>query len=654
MADKHDHQEEGTRRRSRLWKRLPKWLVIGTGSIVGLLVLSGGLYGFFHVSYAQRILPNTYIGSVDVGGLAIEAAEVRLTEAIHALEASEFTFRIDDEAVRFVSTDAGASYDIAASVQAAFEYGRSPQPWQNVQDQLGAFLGSSRLAAKVSFDQEKFGQFLTDLQTKFDQPEVNAHVEYVEGELTVVADETGYRFDRSRLSALLTDALKQVEYPVNVQFPLELAKPTVVSGDVTALLPLLKPLVAAPLSMTYEDRTFTVEPDQLADWIRIQARPKVVTGLGGQEAAFNSDVAFDSGKIGAYLTTLADDFNRDAIDAKLTIQNGKATVFQQSQTGWKIDIDGSTRAVVASLEQRRLSGQPGSPAQLVVSVTQPTVTQSTIEQLGIKELIGKGETDFSGSPNNRVHNITVGTRYINGWLIKPGETFSTVKALGAVDASTGYLPELVIKENKTIPEFGGGLCQVSTTLFRAVLNAGLRVTERKNHSYRVAYYEREVGPGLDATVYLPKPDFQFLNDTPGWILVQGQVKGNKVTLELYGTKDGRESIIDGPHVLSRTPAPPTVYEDTTRLAPGEQQQTEKPHDGAVTTVTYIVKRSGEELFRQTFNSVYKAIPAHILRGVGTPNPEPTPEPTQESTPSPEPTPEPTPTETTTPEPTPST
>jgi len=210
-------------------------------------------------------------------------------------------------------------------------------------------------------------------------------------------------------------------------------------------------------------------------------------------------------------------------------------------------------------------------------------------------------------------------------LIKPGEEFSTVKALGAVDGSTGYLPELVIKENKTIPEFGGGLCQVSTTLFRTVMNAGLPITERLNHSYRVVYYERGVGPGLDATVYLPKPDFRFKNDTPGWILIQGEVKGTNITFEMYGTKDGREATIDGPHTLSTTAPPPTVYESNPALAPGEQKEVGHAHPGASTVATHTVKRGDEVINQQTFTSKYKAIAAIIQEG---PKPDAAPAPAE--------------------------
>jgi vancomycin resistance protein YoaR len=164
------------------------------------------------------------------------------------------------------------------------------------------------------------------------------------------------------------------------------------------------------------------------------------------------------------------------------------------------------------------------------------VREDNLDQLGINELISTGWSDAAGSPKNRIHNYTVGASKFNGVLIKPDETFSFNKTLGPVDASTGYLPELVIKEDKTVPEYGGGMCQVSSTAFRAALNAGLPIVERLYHAYPVQYYKPF---GVDATVYLPKPDLVFKNDTGHYILIQTRINGTKLYFDFYGTKANR-------------------------------------------------------------------------------------------------------------------
>jgi vancomycin resistance protein YoaR len=229
----------------------------------------------------------------------------------------------------------------------------------------------------------------------------------------------------------------------------------------------------------------------------------------------------------------------------------------------------------------------------------PEVTSTDLDKYGIKELLGEGTSNFRGSPKNRIHNIGVGAKKFNGVLIKPGEEFSFIKTLGPVDESTGYLPELVIKVDKTIPEYGGGMCQVSTTCFRAALNAGLKITARTNHAYPVQYYNPQ---GLDATVYIPKPDLMFVNDTSAYILIQTRIEGTQLFFDFFGTSDGRQTKIIGPFVTERgeagamkTIVTQEVYEANGNLLrrqefkskydspdkyphPGEEKLTEKPKD----------------------------------------------------------------------------
>jgi vancomycin resistance protein YoaR len=238
---------------------------------------------------------------------------------------------------------------------------------------------------------------------------------------------------------------------------------------------------------------------------------------------------------------------------------------------------------------------------------------------GITELIGKATTTFTGSPKNRIHNIKNGARLLTGHVIKPGEEFSTLAALGKVDNTTGYLPELVIKGTRTVPEFGGGLCQVSTTLFRSLLNAGLPITARRNHSYRVSYYEKDengkfIGPGLDATIYQSNPDLKFKNDTAHPILVYGYVYGDKITFELYGTRDGRTSKIEGPTLLTETAAGPPIYAETDTLPRGTVKQVEVAHPGGSTKALYSVTYPDGRVENQEFKSFYRRWPARFLVG----------------------------------------
>ena len=306
---------------------------------------------------------------------------------------------------------------------------------------------------------------------------------------------------------------------------------------------------------------------------------------------------------------------------ELKSRRGKVINFEPPQDGRLLDQERTIDGIIKNVEDK-VNGYVGNEEiELFIKQVYSSVTSLSTEVLGIKELIGKATTPFAGSPANRIANIKNGTKFLSGILVKPGEEFSTVTALGKIDNTTGYLPELVIKGDRTVPEFGGGLCQVSTTLFRALLNAGLPITSRQAHSYRVSYYEKDgddnyIGPGLDATIYQPQPDLKFVNDTDNTILIWGYVKGNKVTFEIYGTRDGRKAEVIGPKKLSETPPGDPIYAETDTLPKSVTKQIETPHPGGTATATYRVTYTNGEVKEQIFKSSYRAWPARYLVGTG--------------------------------------
>jgi vancomycin resistance protein YoaR len=258
----------------------------------------------------------------------------------------------------------------------------------------------------------------------------------------------------------------------------------------------------------------------------------------------STNLSLDEDALKNYLLKLKDETRVAPQNAKLSFSEGRASAFAVSKDGYEIAEEESFSGVINDLKTNPYA----KDIELATKIIKPEVSSSDVEQYGIKELLATGTSNFRGSPKNRIHNINVGASKFNGVLIKPGEEFSFIKTLGPVDASTGYLPELVIKVDKTIPEYGGGMCQVSTTCFRAALNAGLKITARTNHAYPVQYYAPQ---GTDATVYIPNPDLRFMNDTPGYILMQTHIEGTQLSFDFYGTKDGRETKLVGPTVTSR-------------------------------------------------------------------------------------------------------
>ncbi|MBI5414379.1 VanW family protein [Candidatus Peregrinibacteria bacterium] len=258
--------------------------------------------------------------------------------------------------------------------------------------------------------------------------------------------------------------------------------------------------------------------------------------------------------------------------------------------GEELDIDVSTEMIQKAI----LSGI--DKVTLFVKKTDPeiTVNDEELRSQGIQNLISVGWSDFSRSPVNRIHNIGVGASKINGVLVPKGEIFSFDRFLGNVDESTGYKKELVIVGPQTIPEYGGGLCQVSTTTCRGAMIAGFPIVQRKNHSYQVTYYSPV---GSDCTIYPPSVDFKFLNDTNGAVLIQTRKEKNELFFHYYGTRDARKVAILGPYTKKPVAVPPPKYTTSSNVPPGETEKLSGEHPGIDATwfrqVTYPPKETSE-------------------------------------------------------------
>ena len=259
-----------------------------------------------------------------------------------------------------------------------------------------------------------------------------------------------------------------------------------------------------------------------------------------------SFMSLDQDRVADFLEGLSQKTNHEPENAKFKIEDGKAAAFSLSEPGVELDEPKSQEILVSYIK----SDEQKNSLELPYKKTDPEVNIDSIDNMGITTLIGEGRSNFRGSPKNRIFNINVATKKFDGVLIKPKEEFSFVKVLGPVDGEHGYRPELVIKKDKTEPEFGGGICQVSTTAFRAAINSGLEITARRNHAYPVSYYNPQ---GMDATVYVPKPDLRFINDTPNYILIQTKIEGTELIFNFYGANDGRKIEVKGPFITEKNP-----------------------------------------------------------------------------------------------------
>lgn len=304
-------------------------------------------------------------------------------------------------------------------------------------------------------------------------------------------------------------------------------------------------------------------------------------------------------------------------DALFNFQNGRVLVFKPSEEGKAVDVEKVKKDLTSQFEKILLTQKPQKIIiPIDVKTLSPKVTTDKANNLGIKELIGTGTSFFQHSIATRIFNITLAAGRINGVLIAPNEEFSFAGALGDVSSFTGYQQAYIIQNGKTVLGDGGGVCQVSTTFFRALLNAGLPITERHAHAYRVGYYEQDSLPGLDATVYVPSVDLKFKNDTGNYILIQTLIdsESQQLSVFLYGASDGRSVTLTQPVITNRTPPPTDLYQDDPTLPKGVIKQVDFKAEGAKVSFTREVTKNGKKIISENFISNYAPWQSVFLRG----------------------------------------
>jgi vancomycin resistance protein YoaR len=331
-----------------------------------------------------------------------------------------------------------------------------------------------------------------------------------------------------------------------------------------------------------------------------------------------SSQELDLQKVKLKINEIARKVNRNPQDSVFIVQNGVVSEFTPSIDGVTVNETLLTNEIENNLNKLISEDLKSIDISIPVVKLEPKIKNEDINNLGIKELIGKGVSYYKGSIPNRIYNVNLAQSKFKGVLVPPNEIFSFNQILGDVSGLTGYKSAYVIKDGKTVLGDGGGVCQVSSTLFRAVLSAGLPVIERKPHSYRVGYYEQGFAPGLDATVFFPSADFKFKNDTDNYILIQPTNDSKNLTLifEIYGTNDGRMATTTKPIITSSIKPADDLYIDDPTLPTGTVKQIEHRAYGARVVFDYKVTRNGEELINQKFVSNYRPWQAVYLRGVG--------------------------------------
>ena len=565
------------------------------------------------------------MAGVDLSSLTPEQASVALSQHITYPMSGRIVFR--DGGQLWVATPAelGMVFDAGTSVQHAYGLGRQGGLLNNIATQLNAWQGGLQIPPAILFDARIAHEYLKNIATQLDQPVVEANLQ-VEG--TNVSYSPGQIGRLLNVDKTLAALLVQLKTFQDGEVPLIIEEQAPVILDASAQADALRQALSAPLNIHIADSQngdpgpWAIEPSLLAGMLSV-GKVKV-------DNDWQYQVSIDLRAVEEFLGQIAPIVNRSSTNARFYFNDDKhqLVMVQSAVTGRTLDI-GATRD---EIKQKLFQGDHDIP--LILKVVNPEVgDDATAASLGITGLVTNGSytSYFRGSSTSRLQNIKAAAARFYGLLVPPNTVFSMGKAIGDISLDNGYAEALIIYNGKTITGVGGGVCQVSTTLFRTAFFAGYPIVERNAHAYRVYYYEQTATStdplmaGLDATVYFPLVDLKFKNDRSSWLLMETyfNAKDYSLTWKFYSGDDGRQVEWQNLGLRNVVRAPDARFEENSNLPKGTCKQVDYPGDGADITVTRSVTLNGQRLSLDgdTIKTQYQPWQAVYQFGPGTVDPE---------------------------------
>jgi vancomycin resistance protein YoaR len=590
-------------------------LLLGVVFFIGLF--SALLIGY-QLLHSGAIFPGVRVAGIDLGGVTRGTASARLTSQFSFPLTGRILLRDGNRTWVVTPAELGLFLDPETSVERAYQTGRSGSIIQRTREQMETWYYGVDLSPAFLFDQRLAYQYLAKIAQEVDTPTIEANLSVEGTEVMVRSGETGRTVDlEATLAALSTQLLSLQDGVINLV--VKETPPAVL--DASQQAEVARAMLSQPLTLRLpagqpDQKEWVIERQTLAGMLTIERGPQ------GYQVGLNASL------LRSYLGSLAPNVDVYPQNARFIFNDdtGKLDVLEKSILGRSLDVEATIKVV----QEQMAAGYHAVP--LVFQEVKPAVEDTASgESLGITELVHAESSYFYGSSAARVQNIEAAASQFHGVLVPPGAVFSMASALGDISLDNGYAEAMIILGGKTIKGVGGGVCQVSTTLFRAAFFAGFPIVERTPHAYRVSYYERVAGgavnpdfAGLDATVFVPLVDFKFRNDSDHWLLMETYVNpsASSITWKFYGTKDGRSVDWQTTGPINVVPAREPEYNENPELPEGEIKQVDWAVEGADVSVNRTVLRNGAVYFQDTFNTHYEPWADVYEYGPGTELPDP--------------------------------
>jgi vancomycin resistance protein YoaR len=571
-------------------RRLPGRVIAAGGAFVLALCLMA-VGGFaFHQSLGGKLYQNVYVNDQNIGGLTPAGARAALAKTLDPYLNGPVTLTHDRTQWTPKLADLGMAIDLDQTVNEAYHAGRVGGPvgqlWRAFEMQHGA---KQYVPLYVRVDDQVLTTYLDGLQAQLGTPPHDATIAVQGNQVVVTPGADGTKLDRDLLRRELLDNTAHLK-GTSFALPVTFATPAVTTDAAQQAKARADALAAAPLALTFNDRTWNLSHDELVSALRF---------------APNLDVRIDGSAFTARLNAIAGEVKQDPKNAVIGWDN-HLVVRESAKNGQQLNLAASLANIAAWKGDVRT-------IPLVVDVQKPRITDD-VGALGITTRIARGVSNFSGSDAARAHNIAVAAGYLDDTVVAPGEVFSFLDSIGEISTARGYKDGYVILAEQTVPGVGGGVCQVATTMFRAAMYSGLPIEERNPHAYLVGYYTQGGYPvGLDAAVFEPGVDLKFRNETDKYMLIKTAIDSGNLYISIYGPDLGYNVDIGDPVITNKTAAPDDEYEVDPTLPPGTKKQVEFAKNGEDVAITRTVHGADGKIVRvATFNTHYQAWPNKFL------------------------------------------
>lgn len=557
------------------------WFVVAVLSV--LAAIAG--WQFWHT---DRIFTGVQVAGVPVGGMTRAAALLHLSRELRTYPVPPLQVTFEDRAWTLSAAQLGPRPDLMTAVNSAYLIGRQGTFGQNLAAQWSGLLASRQVEPPLAFDEGAIRFAISQIAAEVRQP---GRAALTVGDLALPSA-PGVDVDVDGSTRLVLARLQMEEQP-SVALQTYAVAPPDAAGESTeqSTAPALSPII---LGDEASGLVFALEP---ATQRRLLS--------GGRDGQVNEAAVRELVK------GWAKEIFVPAQDARLRfdVNAGRPVVVQPSIAGRQLNVDATVGAISAALEKGE------SRAALPVEIVAPKVDSNRIDEMGIRELVANGTTYFAGSSQARIRNIEVAAKKFEGVVIPPNGIFSFNSIVQDVSAANGFEDSLIIWGDRTAVGVGGGVCQVSTTVFRAAYLGGFPIVERYNHGYIVSWYGE---PGLDATIYTPSVDFKFRNDTSAYLLVQPVLDSinGVISFLFYGTKPNRQVTVSDPIVSDVVESGEPVYQEDPALASGQVKQVETAKKGSTVIVERTIVENGASRVDKLV-SVYQPWSAVYLVGPGT-------------------------------------